>query len=151
MLSAPDGRLFAYPDTNHWVHVWDLAGERERTVLPEPAGEVEDLAFSPNGKLLAAVGMESLVRLWDIESRRLVFDPPLKGHKSTIHQVQFSPDGKTLLTASAGSERSIRFWNVASGQEILILKDLTEIRSTLFGDQYPQVVPLLSPHDDTLA
>jgi tetratricopeptide (TPR) repeat protein len=75
----------------------------------------------------------------------------LKGHKSTIHQVQFSLDGKTLLTASAGSERSIHFWNVASGQEILVLKDLTAIESALFGDAAVRFLPLLSPDGDTLA
>jgi WD40 repeat protein len=147
---SPDGRLFAYADTNHSIRLWDVAAKRKRTVLRGPASKIENLAFSPNGKLLASVGLESVVWLWDIKSARLIH-PPLKGHKSTIHKVQFSPDGKTLLTVSAGSERSIHFWNVASGQEMLILKDSTAIRSALFFDVSVPFVPLLTSDGDTLA
>jgi eukaryotic-like serine/threonine-protein kinase len=39
---------------------------------------------------------------------------PLRGHTGTVHAAVFSPDGETLATA--GFDRTIRLWNVRSGQ-----------------------------------
>jgi hypothetical protein len=81
---------------------------------------VDALAFSPDGKLLAACHdspktvEKSGIHLWDIETgkelRRLPKSPILL-HGGTM---AFSPDGKTLLTAV----HSLRRWKVSTGEEI---------------------------------
>ncbi|MEH1935981.1 MAG: serine/threonine-protein kinase [Nostoc sp.] len=45
---------------------------------------------------------------------------PLKGHSSDVNSVAFSPDGKTL--ASGSDDKTIKLWNLASGQEIHTLE-----------------------------
>ena len=48
--------------------------------------------------------------------------PPLKGHRSGLTTLLFSPDGKTLVSGSvagAGGDNTIKFWNVATGREML--------------------------------
>ena len=43
----------------------------------------------------------------------------LTGHKGKVSSVVFSPDGKTL--ASASGDKTIKLWNVGTGKEITSL------------------------------
>jgi WD40 repeat protein len=88
-----------------------------RTELPFPAA-VSHIAFAPDGKVLAAVGYNSTVRLWDSTTGKQLHD--LSGHAEYVNWIAFSPDGKTL--ASAGQDGTIRLWNVNSGKELAVLK-----------------------------
>src|SRR5947209_4969541 len=69
-------------------------------------GRVFSVAFSPDGKTLAAGGWDGSIRLWDVatskELRQFV------GHKGWVKSVAFSPDGRTLI--SAGRDRDIHIW-----------------------------------------
>ena len=73
---------------------------------------VSSVAVSPDGKQLAAVGDDHLVRVWDRESGQKLHR--MAGHTDWVRTVAFSPDGKTL--ASAGNDRTIRLWDPSTGQ-----------------------------------
>src|SRR5262245_59609092 len=56
----------------------------------------------------------------------------LKGHTESVQSVAFSPDGKTL--ASASGDKSIKLWDVATGKQQATLKGHTEsVRSVAFS------------------
>ncbi|HEY84814.1 MAG TPA: hypothetical protein G4N96_06860 [Chloroflexi bacterium] len=69
---------------------------------------IRDLAFSPDGNILASAGNYGIVRLWQIPSGDLLHT--LKPHTTHISSIEFFPDGKAILSGSDDS--TIRLWNV---------------------------------------
>jgi WD40 repeat protein len=60
------------------------------------------------------------VALWDLtRSGRIV--PRLTGHTHSVQDVDFSPDGRFLVTA--GQDGTVRRWNAGSGKEVGQLRD----------------------------
>ncbi len=83
--------------------------------LSRHRGRVYDIAFSPDGKVLATGSADKSVILWDVSTGELI-SAPLLGHAAKVLSVAFSPDGKTLAT---GDQKNIvRLWNIASGKPI---------------------------------
>ena len=71
-------------------------------------------AFSPDGRLLAAVTVEGTT-LWDTATWRPV-GPPLRSSQGGWQGVDFSPDGRTL--AIAGGKGNVELWDVESRREL---------------------------------
>ncbi|HUJ66052.1 MAG TPA: hypothetical protein VLX59_10970, partial [Acidimicrobiales bacterium] len=73
------------------------------------------LAFGRGGAVLATVGANGTVRLWNVATQRPLGGPMTAGSGAGPVAAAFSPDGRTLATASAGT---VRLWDVATRQEI---------------------------------
>jgi len=84
----------------------------------EPRGFLSTIAFSPDGKFLAAAGDAGTIRMLDAAAGYLV--RMMLGHNGQVRGLAFSPDGKTL--ASASSDRTIRLWDVATGLQVKVLE-----------------------------
>jgi WD40 repeat protein len=80
-------------------------------------GEVRDLAFSPDGSLLATAG-EKDIRLWDLGKRRAL-RYLVKNHPLPLTCLAFSPDGRTLAHAVWASDHQadgVRVQDVRTGE-----------------------------------
>ncbi|HKB42608.1 MAG TPA: hypothetical protein VKD72_39635, partial [Gemmataceae bacterium] len=71
------------------------------------------VAFSPDGRLLAAAGSDGVISLFDAEGEPLRH---LVGHEGSVHTLAFSPDGRLL--ASGGNDPLVGLWEVATGRAV---------------------------------
>jgi WD40 repeat protein len=91
-------------------------------VLTGHADLIHDLAFSPDGKLLASCGYDKLIKVWDTASGKEV--RTLREHSDSVYAVAFSPDGKLL--ASAAADRAVKLWEAATGRLLYTLGEPTD-------------------------
>jgi WD40 repeat protein len=103
---SPDGKHVAAALADGAVLAWAADGTGpERALAGGSPGGVKDLRFSPDGRVLAAGGMDGNVRLWDPATGKLLKE--LRKHTQRIAQVVFSPDGKVLMVEAGDGSGSL--------------------------------------------
>jgi WD40 repeat protein len=123
---SPDGRWLAC-STGGWkatgsVQLFNLGRDGEVISLATGGkGDAQpgyiELAFSPNGRRLAAGCDDSTIRVWDLDSRGPA--RVLPGHSAPVLDVAYSPDGRWL--ASAAADGAVKLWDAATGATIATL------------------------------
>lgn len=117
MAFSSDRALLAIGGVNdQTVTLWELANGQQKAVLSgRLKWTITSLAFSTDGRLLASGG--GPMRVWDLSTQRV---RNMQGAAGNVTSVAFSRDGKLL--AGATSDRTIKVWDVASGEEKAALK-----------------------------
>ena len=114
---SPDGRLIAVGLKGRGIALWDA---RKLTPVGAPLldtdGEVKTLAFSPDGRTLAAVTNDRCSRSGMSARDRGFASRSTQGTLPWVLAVGFSPDGATLATAS--SDVGIKLWDAATGDTL---------------------------------
>jgi WD40 repeat protein len=94
MALRPDGRQVALGHSRGRVQLLDLESQAV-TELPKLDDWVQDVAFGPQGKRLAAVSQDGRLRIYDVSSGKAVhtLDKVDRG----LYSVAFHPDGDWLV------------------------------------------------------
>lgn len=95
----------------------DLSAFSLRHTLRGHENVIWQIAWSPDGHILASSSQDKTIRLWNGQSGKLL--ETLAGQSERIISIAWSPDGRTL--ASAGSSNTIRLWD---GQTRKLLQTL---------------------------
>ncbi|MCP4398358.1 MAG: hypothetical protein GY801_13810 [bacterium] len=98
---------------------------------------VNTVAFSPDGRMLASGSADHTIKLWEVQTGQEL--RTLAGHDDIVESVAFSPDGQTL--ASGSHDNTIKLWDIQTGQNL----------RTLTGHNNRVYSVVFSPDGQTLA
>jgi RNA polymerase sigma factor (sigma-70 family) len=140
-----DGKTLISWGDDRKLHHWEAATGREvlrrEPVLaglpPAPEGrprefkefaeEVQDAAFSPDGRV-TAVAAGSALHVVDTVTGHQLFKLSASGLPGRL---AFSPDSRTLL--SGGWDKTLRLWELATGKEVLRIEALDHVNAVAFA------------------
>ncbi|MHC4403941.1 MAG: protein kinase domain-containing protein [Planctomycetota bacterium] len=120
---SPDGQKLVTASWDYSAKVWSVPKARSEGVLehpsPQPIITFADhadtcqgvsLAFSPRGDVLAMTDLGGHVRVWNLDTPRLLarFDAAVKAYMIPM-SLAFSPDSQTLATSS--SDKTLKLWD----------------------------------------
>jgi WD40 repeat protein len=130
------GTLLAVGRRSGHIRLFDPAsGELVATLsgyhsgLGEQDENARDVAFGPDGRLLASTGYDKTVRIWDVATRSQL--QVLTGHTAEVYAVCFRGDGRWL--ASGGHDGTARIWDLATHKELAALPHRGRVHCVAFS------------------
>ena len=133
---SPDGTKLAWAG-----RLWDIETRQQLDILHDD--RLFDVAFSPDGKILAGTSINTIkrmsagvIKLYDVETGQLIntltATQRTKWNESSkrVSSIVFSPDGRLLASGSA-DDGTIRLWDVETGQNTATFTVKPEERSSM--------------------
>ncbi|QQS47794.1 MAG: AAA-like domain-containing protein [Acidobacteriota bacterium] len=95
------------------INFWDVESQKIKGQIRTDF-QINDLAFSPDDRIIAAALRDLTVGLWNVKTRTLI--GKLTGYNQWVFNLAFSPDGKYLATGDRAHKAIL--WDVAKRQRI---------------------------------
>jgi WD40 repeat protein len=79
---------------------------------------IQSVAFSPDGRLLAAGSVDGYIKVWDTKTGKECHT--FRAHEARVWCLSFSPDGKWLASGGGPDKagKAARLWNTATWDEV---------------------------------
>jgi WD40 repeat protein len=100
------------------LRLLDVPGAKEQAVLEGHTSRYHGAAYSGDGKLLATIGADRRLIIWDAATRKKL--QTLRGHLTEVTSLAFSTDGGLLATGDGGG--MVKLWDTASGKDLATFK-----------------------------
>ena len=122
-------KLISYSAGDGWLLLWDVRSGRllwrTKTEAIQKGDEYYTLtsfAFSPDEQLIASGSGNGTVQLWNARTGRLLWRAD--AHKDSVTAVEFSPDGKTIVSAASPrkNDNELKVLRVEDGQIVKTLE-----------------------------
>ena len=119
VYSPVNSSLIASAGDNGTIKLWDLQNDTVLT-LRGHTGQINSVAFSPDGQLLASGGDDWTFRLWNVRIQQhiVTLEHITDRTRFQIKEVVFSTDGQLLATAG----RHVKLWQVSTQTEVATLR-----------------------------
>lgn len=117
---SPDGKHLATASQDRTVKIWDAATGRRLYSLSDASDGLNTLAYSPAGDRVAAAGYDKTIYVWSLGTEDGHLEQSLIADEDSILSLIWSPDGKTIITAS--SDGSIRFRGASTLDPIRVIE-----------------------------
>ncbi|SDA93195.1 caspase family protein [Mesorhizobium qingshengii] len=111
------------------IRLFDFATGKMKAVLKAADYATYDLAFSPDGKTLAAGGADGFVYLWRLDDKSATgwtLDKKLDADSWHIDKLAFAAAGTRLAVTT--TDNGIRLWDVVKGEEIALPAEAEPLR-----------------------
>ncbi len=112
---APDNDTFAVSSSDRTISIWKSDSSEPSAILKGHRNTVMGLSWSPDGSRLASAATDTTIRIWDLANPDSK-PTSLKAPYRIGAQVEFMPDGATLISAGGGDEALV--WTLESGEVI---------------------------------
>jgi WD40 repeat protein len=101
------------------VRFWDSRSGHQVAQVSSGDSIINDIEFSPDGKLIAAVTQDAAALVWEVANGRLVAF--FRGHRNNyVWEAAFSPDSRLLATA--GEDKTARVWDIAQRRSVSVMR-----------------------------
>lgn len=113
------------------IYLWDTSSlERPVARLHGHQKQVNQVTFSPDGRLIASCGFDNCVKVW--RARDGSFITTLRGHVGPVYMCVFSGDSRMLCSAS--KDTTVKIWDMRDGTSMgKMVEDLSGSRDEVFA------------------
>jgi WD40 repeat protein len=98
------------------------------------SGWVQSMAFSPDGRSLASGGIEETLKIWEVDTGRLLHDIDERTwdkYLSGVSSVAFHPVADLLVYVAPIGK--VRLWETVTWQEVLTIEEVTDAIQAIFS------------------
>ncbi|MDX1991445.1 MAG: protein kinase [bacterium] len=123
---SPDSQTFITSGTDNNLYLWSVEDGSEIRRFEGHTDQTSSVVFSTDGTQALSGSLDRTLRLWDVATGETI--RVFEGHVGTVLDVALSPDGRYAASSSGDAflrndgederDRTIRIWDVASGEQL---------------------------------